>query len=169
VSVDLDDGFRLKGSPSIDAKRREMQASAEARRVGSLAMVEVGCWLYSEKRVQGATDLPLGGCVVEVDERVDRETGEVERIYTVVDFHRDTLHGKPVTVRRLSESEIGQFGVELPTEGHLRRVIAVLAGAVHEALTPPQGARKARILLPEHVDWSRWQHQLAVRAMGGGR
>lgn len=139
-----------------DLERRDPpKPSPEARRIGTLAMVEVGCLLYSEERVD-QKDRPLGGVVVQIDEGagVDPETGEIRgRTFLVLNPYT-----RKVEVTRLKEREVGELSVALPKEHDLRRQHRKLAYDVSMAVGP---------VLPTEVDRLRWAYQLAVVASGG--
>jgi hypothetical protein len=104
------------------------QVSDDARRIGVLALVELGVSVWSSTRVD-AFDQPLGGVVVHIEDVVDRETGEISRWFTCLDPTGSERF--PINVRRLAEAEVLPSGVEATTGSRLTGLIKRLGGEVH--------------------------------------
>lgn len=138
------------------AKRDELRAEAdemlaaragEARRVGVLALVELGVSVWSSTR-RDAFDQPLGGVVVEIEDVPDAETGEVERWFTCL-----WMVGPKVQARRIAEAEVLQSGVQATDGSRIARIVKALAGEVHD--------RPGSYLDLHSSERIRWQYVLA--------
>jgi hypothetical protein len=124
------------------------QVSDDARRVGVLALVELGVSCWSSTRVD-AFDQPLGGVVVHIEDDVDRETGEVSRWFTCLSLG----YGPKVEVRRIAEAEVLQTGVQATDGSTITKLVKKLAGEVHDA--------KGSYLDLRCSERIRWQYVLA--------
>jgi hypothetical protein len=120
------DELRAEQAEIIAAVRA--QASDDARRVGVLALVELGVSVWSSTRVD-AFGQPLGGVVVEIEDVPDPETGEIERYFTCLSLG----YGPKVEVRRIAEAEVLQTGVQATDGSTLTKLVKKLAGEVHDA------------------------------------
>lgn len=103
------------------------QVSDYARRVGVLALVELGVSCWSSTRVD-AFDQPLGGVVVELEDVPNAETGEIERWFTCLSLG----YGPKVEVRRIAEAEVLQTGVQATDGSTITKLVKKLAGEVHD-------------------------------------
>lgn len=132
------------------AQAEEMVAErkGEARRVGVLAMVELGVSVWSSTR-KDARDEALGGVVVEINDVPDYQTGEVERFFTCL----DPYGGGPVKVRRLAESEVTANSVGATTNSRITNLIKRLGKEV--------GEMTGSYLDPFYADRIRWMGTLA--------
>lgn len=126
------------------------QVSDDARRVGVLALVEKGVSAWSSTR-RDAYDQPLGGVVVEINDVVDPETGEINRFFTCLDPTGSDRF--PVDVRRLAEAEVTPTGIEATPNSRITKLIKRLAGEVHDM--------KGNYLDLHHADRIRWIGTLA--------
>lgn len=135
----------------VQAEGKEITAalvSDDARRVGVLVLIEKGVTVWSSTR-RDAYDQALGGVVVEINDVVDRETGEISRHFTCL----DPYGAGDVTVRRLAEAEVSPTGVEATANSRITGLIKRLAGEVHEM--------KGSYLDLHHADRIRWMGTLA--------
>lgn len=138
------------------ARRAEVQAESEemksariddARRIGVLALVELGVSVWSAER-RDAYDQPLGGVVVEIEDVPNLETGEFERFFTCL----DPVGGVPVTARRIAEAEVRPAGVEGTASARLTKLVRRLAEEI--------AAAKGSYLDPHQAQRVRWMYVL---------
>lgn len=137
---------------------RKPIVSPEARRIGALALVEIGMRVFEAAPDESDYD-PRGGVCVAIDERVDPETGEVERTFTTV-----RLAGRLI-VRRVHESDVRSWSVEIPGSGELAPLIGALCGEVYDDLGKSHPG-KGRLILPRHGERIEWARRLYMVAMG---
>lgn len=120
------DDIRAEQADIIAAVRA--QATDDARRVGVLALVELGVSVWSSTRVDALGEA-LGGVVVHIEDVPNPETGEIERFFTCL----DPYGAGPVKVRRLAEAEVSPTSVEATANSRITNLVKRLAGEVHDA------------------------------------
>lgn len=88
------------------------------RQPGLLQFVDVGCIVWSAKRGYAGVDEitdeqlePVGGVVVAVTEKLDHDTGEIDRSFLVVDHTRTHPYLRWNT---LTELEVNKAAIEWP-------------------------------------------------------
>lgn len=141
--------------------RAAAKVGPEAHRIGAIALVEPGYEVYSRSRRHAADDMQVGGVVLEVEHGMDPETGESTRTFIVISSRPD--HGRPFTVRKVKEEDIGEADVQLPNTSTLKGIGARLNEAAAQA------KRKRGPLLPEVVDWDKWALLLSALVVHGAR
>lgn len=98
-----------------------------AHGIGAVALIQPGVIVWSTKRGYAGVDSveddkpgePIGGVVIKVTEQVNRETGEVERSFLVLDHTRTRPR---LRFRTMLESEIDRDTVEAADLAVLRRL-----------------------------------------------
>lgn len=120
------DDIRAEQAGIIAAVRA--QVNGDARRVGVLALVELGVSVWSSTR-RDAYDEPIGGVVVELEDVPNRETGEFERFFTCLFLG----YGPKVDVHRIAEAEVLQTGVQATPGSTITKLVKKLAGEVHDS------------------------------------
>lgn len=112
------------------AEMAEARSSDDARRVGVLALVELGVTVWSSTR-RDAYDEPLGGVVVGIDDVPNPETGEFERFFTCLETYGSDRF--PIKIARIAEAEVLPTGVEATQHVTLTKLVKRLAGEVHRS------------------------------------
>ena len=113
-----------------------------------LALVELGVSVWSSTR-KDAFDQALGGVVVEINDVLDPETGEIARWFTCL----DPYGAGRVKVHRIAEADVNQDGVEATANSRIANLNKRLAKEVHE--------RKGSYVDVFQADRIRWQGTLA--------
>jgi hypothetical protein len=154
---------REEGEARVE-REHTRRKRAEVSREGLLALVEPGCSIYSAegRRMTAGGEVAIGGVIVEEAQDVDRETGDMEKWWTVLD-----PVGERVTVRVVRESEIKAAGVDSTSPSTMARLIFRLAAEIADA-----GRGKDRRLTRTHIDTKvldrcRWMLTLAKLMTGG--
>lgn len=147
--LDLD-RMRREAEDLFAAKAAHRQA-VEARRIGTLAMVEEGVEVWSR-----FGDDPRGGVVVEISAAPDPETGEIVRRFHVLNPYEPTGRWE----HTIPETEVVEGGVQLPTTSRLVTIARRLAELV---------GKGGGVATPRDLRHAKWAHELLVIAMGGGR
>lgn len=142
------------------------EPGADARRIGLLAMVDIGALIYTDPdRRQDSEGDGVGGVVVGIDERTDAETGERGRVYTTLDVGRGG-----VRVRRIAEHELSEFGVDAPAPSRLTLLIGLLAQGPAQLATRGRGGRRSTTAMTEEMaERVAWMHRLTGLVMGWGQ
>lgn len=136
---------------SLHAAKTAHRQAVEARRIGTLAMIEPGVAIWSSYG-----DEPRGGVVVEEAQEVLRDTGEIIRRFTYLNpfKHVNAWEGS------MPETEIMQDGVEIMPSSRLVTIARRLAEMV---------GKGGGVATPRDLRHAKWAHALLVIAMGGGR
>jgi hypothetical protein len=118
--------------------------AAGARTMGDLALLELGCSVWSRER-RHADDVPIGGVIVGVHDVADRETGEVSRVFDVLDPYRTRPH---FHFYILTEAEIDRSVLEPPESHRLRTLIRRMGEEVGKGrgLFTPQHVRLVALM-----------------------
>lgn len=136
------------------AAREAAIRQAEARRIGSLAMIEPGLAVWSRYG-----DEPRGGVVVSVIEgAVDESTGEViPRRFRVLNPYEPPSRWE----QTLTETEVLEDGVELPDLHQISKVVRRL----WETLAKGRGS----LITPHEARLNEHAHTLVAVLVGGRR
>lgn len=137
-----------------DPEDDEPAPSAEARRIGTKALVEIGCMVWSAVR-QDSDGLGVGGVVVAID-----HTGN-DRIFHVIDPNRTSR----LVVRQIAESELDDWSVEPPTLSSIARLARYLCRETARPLQDRSGG--ANVWTPADADRVLWAYRLSTVLMGG--
>lgn len=127
----------------------------DARSIGSVTLIEPGCFVYSAEReyFQGSEAFPRGGVVVEVtDGPADEETGERYRAFRCLRVKWGKLHAELVT-----EAEVDRDKMLMPEDREMRYLVRAAA----RELSTGKGAFTTR-----HADLAKWIHVLTGLVMG---
>ncbi len=124
-------------------------------------MPAIGDSIWSSKRVDH-NDQPLGGVVVAIDDKVDPETGEVERYFTVVSpFAKDKTY-------RPAESEVTPEGIEATTTARLSMLLFNAALEIVKKGTRKSGLVPATLVSDSKVqDYVTRMYRYIGAAQGG--
>ncbi len=136
-------------SERLRAEAAEMHEArrGESRRIGVLALVDLGVTVWSSTR-RDAYDFPLGGTIVEIEDQVDRGTGEITRRFTCLKL------GNPlVVVRQIDEAEVKPDGVEATQGAQMAKLVKAMAQEVADT--------KASFLGTLATQRIRWMYTLA--------
>lgn len=119
-----------------------------ARTIGDFALLELGCSVWSTTR-KDHRENPLGGVIIDIFDKLDQETGEVERAFRCI----DSYNLRPfVQVHVLVESEVDRGALEGPDNARLRKIIRRLAEDI---------AKGKSSLTSLELDHIAWIHKLA--------
>jgi hypothetical protein len=141
----------------------ERRKRAEASRAGLLALVEPGVSIYSTTRQTGTLGLQLGGVVVAVEDSEDRETGERERRFHVLDPHT-----KPIAHHVIAEWDVNRQAIEATPPSTLARLFRRLAWEMWDAGKPRSDGTIGRTSIDSRdADRVRWLTVLARQLLGG--
>lgn len=147
---EADKARMLAEAEESHAARAAHRQAVEARRIGTLAMVEPGVEVWSR-----FGDEPRGGVVVEVGETVVLDTGEVVRRFVALNPYEPDHRWEAV----IPEDEVLEDGVTIPTTARLVKIARRLAGLV---------AKGGNVATTRDLDHARWLERLLVKAMGLG-
>lgn len=138
-------------SALLRAEAVEMKEArdAAARRIGVLALVDIGVTVWSSTR-RDAYDFPFGGVIVEREDQVDRETGEVHRWFTCLKLG---YGAEPIVVRRIDEAEVEPDGIEATQGSQMAKLVKAMAQEVADT--------KASFLGTLATQRIRWMYTLA--------
>ena len=131
------------------AEIAEARVSDDARRIGVLALVDLGVQCWSSTR-RDAYDEARGGVVVEINDVPNPDTGEFERFFTCLDPYGSDRF--PIKIVRLAEAEVDPSGVQATANSDLTKLVKRLAGEVHRA--------KGSYLDSSTAQRVRWQYLL---------
>jgi hypothetical protein len=119
-----------------------------SRTIGDLALLEVGCCVWSTERKNHRED-PLGGVIVGVFEKRDEDTGYPERSFKVI----DSYNLRPfIQTHVIAEREVDREAVEGPESSRLRKIIRALAADI---------AKGKSSLTTTDLEHIAWMHKLA--------
>lgn len=91
--------------------------------------------------------------MVDTIERVDDETGAIERTYVVADHVRGRF-----TLRRLNATDVDQESMEAAGPGQIARVWR----QIHMEIATSNGRKlRSGLVLPEHLTLDAYAHRLA--------
>lgn len=121
-------------------------STAHAIGLFSTSQLVAGCRVW-ERLPDGADYQPRGGTVIRVDDRVDEETGELERAFVVLVSERGQLR-----FLRLAMDDIDRETVQPPSPHSIRGLIRRMAGQV---------AKGNGLMTPEHLTYVATMHHLA--------
>jgi hypothetical protein len=109
------------------------------RQPGLVSFVDVGCRVYSTERRRATSndEVPVGGLVVDVTEKLDRETGETDRAFLVFDDQQSRPFIRWAVLR---EVEVDRGLIEAVDTGALARAWRRLAEDIH--LSAPHRPRR---------------------------
>jgi hypothetical protein len=125
-----------------------------------LDLLTPGCEVWTSLERQRDSDgMPVGGIVLEVQDYVDAETGEVARRYRCLDTHRASRDHLAVPV--LSEADLDPDSFRPPSRSRLSYAIRRLCMWIEHGRGRERRTGRMGALNPEEVQWAHWVGVLA--------
>lgn len=129
-----------------DGERPLAMPASGAHTIGDIALVTIGCRVFSKSRSNEEEGTFYGGVVIGVDVSIDEETGETVRSFVVLDPYKH-----PIRKFVVPDSDVDRSTMEPPNFGQLRQLIRRLGEEV--------GKRKG-MLSSRDMEAVAWMHQL---------